>query len=155
MQLPLLHTRPLPQLTPLAQSLSAQSTWPSQSSSRPLLQFSASHAAQLPPLQTWPDPQLVPSPTFPDSMHFSAPVVQETVPVLHVFVGVQGPPWLHEWQLPSRQYIWLPHILPLLALPLSWHCDVPVSQEVLPTRQGFPGAQEAPGVHALQVPLLQ
>ena len=115
-------------------------------------------AAQVPfAAHTMSVPQEVPAGTLVlVSVQAGAAPEQFSVPVWHLFVGVQAPP---DWQgahVPTWQTIPVPHMLPFGLLFVSVQTGAPVVQTMLPTRHGLPVTSHAmPSVHMPQVPLPQ
>jgi hypothetical protein len=102
----------------------------------------ALHEPQLPPLQTMPIPQEVPSVTgFPVSWQVIVPVWQLTVPVSHGLAGVQSPPLVHELHIPPLHTLPFPHDVPSMAFPLVTQAELPLEQEVTPVLHGLVGWQ--------------
>jgi hypothetical protein len=111
---------------------------------------------QLPALQTWFVPQLLPSASsVPVSVHTDVPVLQVSVPTWQGLVGVHAPPAVQATQVPALQTWFVPQAVPLERFPVSAQTDVPVMHDVAPIRQGLVGWQLAPAVQATQVPALQ
>jgi hypothetical protein len=100
----------------------------------------AVHETQLPPLQTMPIRQEVPSGTaFPVSWHDIVPVWQLIVPVWHRAVGVQLPPLVQEVHVPPLQTLLVPHVVPSAAFPTATQTEAPVVQAVIPVLHGLVG----------------
>ena len=115
----------------------------------------AVHGTQLPVRQTRFGPQLAPLATaVPVSWQVGAPVVQVSVPVWQGLLGAQAPPAVHTTQDPLLHTRLLPHVVPFAMFPVSAQTEAPVTHDVAPVRHGFVGWQEAPAVHAPQIPLL-
>ena len=115
----------------------------------------AVHGTQLPVRQTRFVPQLVPFATaVPVSWQLGAPVVQVSVPVWQGLGGAQAAPDVHGLQTPSKHTRLVPHVAPFGRFPTSVQTEAPVTQEVAPLRHRVVGVQEAPAVHAPQMPLL-
>jgi hypothetical protein len=142
----------VPQRAPAAQLGSAQSTWPSQSSSTPLLQFSAGQATHWPPAQRLPVPHRVPSGRL-EARQRPSPPLQLIFPCWHGLPVSQAAPWLQLTQLPPRQVALGPQAVPSAAAPVSVQRDDPLSQEVRPTLHRA-GSQAASGWQATQAPAL-
>ena len=161
-QLPLLHTWPLPQARPLgALPVSWHCEVPDSQLVVPSLQglpvsqdTLAVQAAQVPLLQTWLVPQLVPLATFRVvSVHWGVPVAQDNVPVWHLFVGVQACPSVQLTHRPPLQTWLLPQDLPAAAGPVSTHTGAPLVQSILPTLQGSARSQAMPALQATHSPV--
>ena len=76
--------------------------WPTLQGSVGVQATPAVHGTQLPELQTWFIPQLVPLLSgVPVSMQVGLPVVQICVPEWHGLLGAHATPDVHETQLPS------------------------------------------------------
>jgi hypothetical protein len=104
---------------------------------------------QLPLLQYRFVPQPVPLATFiPPSIHSGTPLVQESVPVWHLLLGVQGAPAMQLMQMPLLQTRLVPQVLPSAAGPVSTHTEAPLLQSVLPTLQGSARSQVAPAAQS-------
>jgi hypothetical protein len=59
-------------------------------------------------------------------------------------------------QVPVRQYMFTPQLVPFATLPVEVHTVVPVAHDVVPVWQRFPpGEHDCAGVHALHPPLKQ
>jgi hypothetical protein len=118
-------------------------------------------ATQAPPLQVAPAPQDVPSAaTVPVSVQAGNPLEQSVVPTWQAFVGVQDAPCVQALQVPFPQTSatagFTSHAVPFAFAAPSTHCDVPVEQEVTPSRQtlGLP-VHGAFAVQATHAPALQ
>jgi len=115
----------------------------------------AVHGTQLPVRQTRFVPQLAPFATaVPVSWQVGAPVVQVSVPVWQGLGGAQALPAVHTTQAPLLHTRLVPHDAPFPTFPVSAQTEAPVTHDVAPVRHGFVGWQEAPAVHAPQIPLL-
>jgi len=81
----------------------------------------AVHAMHCPVLQTMLVPHGVPSVAFdPVSKHEMPPSSHWMDPTLHgAEGGAHGAPFVHAWQLPLSQYRFMPHAVPLGALPIG------------------------------------
>ena len=139
-QLPLLHTRPLPQDWPLG-ALPDSAHWevPFAQEVVPTLQAEGSQAmlaeqvTQSPLLHTRPLPQDRPLGALPDSRHSDAPDAQEVVPVLHALPVEQDASAVQRVQLPLLQTMFVPQVVPLRTLvPVSLHSAMPLSQVSVP-----------------------
>jgi hypothetical protein len=114
----------------------------------------AVHGAQVPLLHTRLVPHGVPFATLPVSAQTEAPVTHEVAPVLHLFMGVQVAPAVHETQLPSLQTRFVPQVVPLTRfLPVSAQV-IAGEQAWVPAWQAFVGVQGTPTVHDTQAPEL-
>jgi len=98
---PALHTRFVPQVEPSARFTpeSTQTDVPVEHEVVPVWQAFAGVQAtlavqemQVPVLQTWSVPQVVPSGMLPLSVQIAVPLAQARIAVRHGFVDVQGPP---------------------------------------------------------------
>ncbi len=117
----------------------------------------AAQATQLPPLQTWPLPQLEPSWAFPLITQTELPVEHEVFPTLQVVpLGTQSCAARQLPQTPPRQTWFGPQVVPSLdAVVVSTQVGVPCPQSRVPLWQGLPGTQGFPLAHAIQAPSLQ
>jgi len=117
----------------------------------------AVHGTQLPVLQTWFVPHVVPlASDVPASWQVGLPVMQVSVPLWQgLAVGVQLPPGVHETQMPPLHTWLLPHVAPFATLPVSAQTAVPVTHEFAPVLHLLEGWQLAPGTQMTQAPLLQ
>ncbi len=113
----------------------------------------ATHAMQLPPLQTFPAPHAVPSATLPLSAHSGLPVLHVVMPTRHGLVTVHAAPTLHAAQVPPPQTRSVPQAVPS-ATGVVWSVQlgVPALQSSLPTWQAFVGTHVAAATQAAQVP---
>jgi hypothetical protein len=83
------------------------------------------------------------------------PAEQDIVPVSHGSDTGQESPSVHDTQLPALQTMWLPQVVPSLALvPVSWQVMLPVEQLYIPTWQGLLGVQLPPAVQETHWPAL-
>jgi hypothetical protein len=158
---PLLQTIPPPQALPSrALPASTHMETPVAHEVLPLLQglltvqaTSGVQAPQPPFLQTMLSPQLLPSATRPPvSMHAALPVAQESVPLWHLFVGVQAAPAVQFTHIPSLQTLPVPHGFPFAAGPEATQADAPLVQSILPILQGSLGSHVAPGLQLTHEP---
>jgi hypothetical protein len=116
----------------------------------------AVQALHTPVLQTRLVPQLVPSARdVPVSPQTALPVVQESVPVWQVLLGVHDWPLLHVVQVPALQTMLVPQDVPPALFPLSTQTCDPVEHDVVPSLQGLPGWQALPAVQETHCPVLQ
>jgi hypothetical protein len=113
---------------------------------------------QVPPLQTWFVPQVVPSGTLPVSVHTGDPVVQEMAPAWQGLGSVQAAPVVHATHAPAALQTWFVAQL----VPAGWNVPVPVqvgplAHEVMePISQTFAaGVQPLPSTHPTHAPALQ
>ena len=122
----------------------------------------AGQEMQVPSWQIISVPQLVPFIAFvPVSMQTAAPLLQVSVPVWHLLLGVHGDPALQATQAPWLHTCPFPQAMPLGASPLAAQTGAPVVQAILPVLQGIPASSQdmsaVQGVHspaALQTRLL-
>ena len=89
---------------------------------------------------------------MPVSVHTGVPVEHESVPVWHVFVGMQLPPPVHITQLPLLQTWFEPQFVPSGRLPVSVQTPVPEVQTMLAVRHGVVVVHEVPAVQPTQLP---
>lgn len=118
----------------------------------------AVQATQLPEaLQTLLVPQLVPAATAVVlSLQTGVPVVQESVPWWHGFVGTQEAPSWQTPHAPDRHTIPVPHEVPFGLLPAAVQTATPVVHAIAPSWHGSPVSVHAsPAAQATQAPLLQ
>ena len=95
---------------------------------------------QLPPLHTFPAPQVVPAAMFPVSTQTIDPVMQEIVPALHGLAGWQGVFAAQVTHRPSLQTRSGPQLVPSpSAVPLSLQTGAPVLHAWVPVWHGFAG----------------
>jgi hypothetical protein len=163
-QLPVLHTRFVPQLLPSAWFwfVSVQVGAPVVHVSVPVWHGfvgvqapPALQVAQAPLLHTMFVPQVVPFARGPDSMHTGEPVAHDVVPALHALAGWQLEPAAHDTQVPALQTLSVPQEAPLAsALPVSVQAMLG-EQTVMPAWQGFAGTQIEPAEHVAQLPAWQ
>jgi hypothetical protein len=114
------------------------------------------HATQLPPLQTWLVPQLVPAAFALPSTQACAPVLHDVTPLRHEGLGlvVHALPAVQATHAPEPLHTWLlPQLVPAPLLPESLHVNAPVLHALRPVRQ-TPGlvVHAAPAVHEMQLP---
>ena len=76
-------------------------------------------------------------------------------PLWQTFTGVQGAPAVHETHEPPLQTSFVPHGVPLVAVPVCAHTPTPVEQEIVPVSQPLFSVHDAPVVHAPHDPLSQ
>jgi hypothetical protein len=89
----------------------------------------AVQAEQVPLLQTWLVPQLVPLVTLPVAApHCCVPLAQVYVLVVHA-VGLHAPPAVHAEHVPLLQTWLVPQLVPLVTLPAETHCMLPDEHE--------------------------
>jgi hypothetical protein len=170
------HVPPLqtwfePQVVPFGSGAAALSTHtdvPVEQDVMPVLQGSgfvaqvwpAVQATHAPALQTWFDPQPVPSArTVPESTHTDVPLEHEVVPAKHgLGFPEQLTPAVQAPQTPPLQTWFVPQIVPFasgVSRSSTQTCE-PVVQEVMPPRQGFGFVvHEAPATQVLHTPALQ
>ena len=165
---PAAHTRPTPQLVPLASEVAAslhtgapvpQAIVPLRHGLLDGTQLApATQSTHAPTPHTRPVPQLVPLAALdPVSTHTAAPVAQLVVPVWQALPdGTQLAPATQATQAPALHTRPVPHVVPLERLvPVSVHTADPVLQSVAPVWQGLlDGVQVEPAAQALQAPLL-
>jgi len=160
MQVPSMHTLPVPQDVPLGLfPETRQVETPVEHEVVPTLQRSVTwqaltaQATQTPALQTLSVPQEDP---FARSSPLSEQLMageQTALPLWHGLAGVQESPTAQATHAPPLQTLPKPHIVPSGAFPDSKHTGAPVLQTVEPTRQGAPGmAQTDPATHATHEP---
>jgi hypothetical protein len=109
----------------------------------------------IPPMQTMPLPQSVPSLTLAVFMHVEVPLEQSVMPVWQMLLlGVQTLPALQLLQLPMLQTESVPHTVPFAIIPpLSVHIGAPPEQSRLPVWQGaVVGVHDVPPAHAIHLP---
>jgi len=127
--------------------------WPTLQGSVGVQATPAVQGTQLPELQTWFVPQLVPLLiSVPVSMQVGLPVVQICVPAWHGLLGAQATPDVHGTQLPSLQTWLLPHVVPFAMFPVSAQTAVPVTHEFTPVLHLFAGWQLEPETQSMHVP---
>ena len=144
-------TRPLTQTGwPLAQETVA--VWQRSRGTQVML---AAQATQVPWLQNWLGPQLVPSGSTPVSLHEVTLPTQVVRPMWHAAFGVQDTPGVQEPQVPSVHVSPFPHAVPSASAAPCTQTGWPVAHEVVPTWHRSAGTQELPAVHAAQTPWLQ
>jgi hypothetical protein len=159
---PLLHTMSVPQLVPLGTLLpeSLHTMRPVSQLYEPL--WHGLVGVQIPPVVHGPHtplrhamllPHESPFMMFVVSTHTGLPVVHDTVPFLHGFDGWQLAPMLQVLQTPPLHTLFVPHDVPLSALPDSTHTGLPVVHEIIPVLQRFDGWQLAPALHPMHTPL--
>ena len=115
----------------------------------------AVHDAQMPALQTWFTPQVVPfAMGVAVSMQRSKPVEQSLVPWTQLFGFVEhATPAVQALQVPSPQTWFVPHDVPFATnAPVSVQTSNPVRRRSPPTWQMLVGVQDEPAAQALQVP---
>jgi hypothetical protein len=143
---PLWQTLLSPQAVPLGLLLSLQTGTPVEHEVVPVLHGFVTgqlaptvQALQVPLPHTMFVPQEVPFALLPVSLQTSKPVVQENVPVLHMFAGWQLAPIVHELQVPPPHTLFVPQDVPSSLLPVSLHIIVPVEHEFAPVLHMFSG----------------
>lgn len=109
--------------------------------------------------QTCPAPQLVPAAFGAPSTQVCAPVAHDNRPCLHAEPGlvVHAPPAVHATHIPVAVQTWLvPHVVPAGFKTSSTHTGAPLGHSMIPRRHALPGlvVQDAPAVHATQVPVV-
>lgn len=164
MQLPLLHTRLLPQPVPFGDwpdslhwpAPAAHEIFPCRHAFPATGEQAApsSQAMQLPLLQTLFVPQDFPLGAAPVSVHWDVPVAQVVLPSLQS-EGSQSAFGVQAVQAPLLQTCPVPQALPLAAFPVTLHCEVPLSQVVVPSLQGSVVAHATLGVQGTQAPFPQ
>jgi hypothetical protein len=115
------------------------------------------HAAHWPPLHTWPAPHGVPSLTFVNPVHISAPVEHDVVPTWQTLPGGLHPmPGVQLMHCPLAQTWLVPHAVPSgAALPVSPQAKLG-EHETVPRLQGLlAGTHAAPFMHEAHVPSSQ
>jgi hypothetical protein len=75
-------------------------------------------------------PQLVPLSTFPVSVHTGEPVAQAIAPVLQAVDGWQVIPTVHDTHVPLPQTLFVPHVVPLVTLPVTVQTGKPLPQAI-------------------------
>jgi hypothetical protein len=115
----------------------------------------AMHITHCPlPLQTMPEPQAVPAPTFAPSMQPDAEP-QATTPSLHIPPGLleQTVPAAQATHAPVLQTLSVPQLSPSVTSASSTHWGAPLLQAIAPFLHGAPVlvAQVAPSEHGMQV----
>jgi hypothetical protein len=159
--------RPRPQRLPSATlPVSIQTAEPVVQEKVPVVQ--GFPVGQLPPWSQgrhWPprqkfllrlEPHGVPSMAFPFSLHTGVPLAQVVVPVRHG-AGSHAILSTQVAHAPSLQTLPAPQslLVPLGALPVTMHCEVPVAQELVPILQGVAVGHTTPSLQDTQLPLLQ
>jgi hypothetical protein len=114
----------------------------------------AAQSTQVPLLQTLSVPQVRPLSTFiAVSVHVGVPPPQVNVPLWHGFVGVQAVPAAQATHEPLPQTMPAPQVVPFGLLPESMQTAVPVLQEVMPLRHGWPDTAHAcPAAQSTHMP---
>ena len=115
----------------------------------------AVHDTQLPSLQTWLLPHIVPFATFPVSAQTGTPVTHEFAPVLQWFVGWQLAPAVHALQVPLLQTMFVPHDVPLARFRPVSEQVIAGEQACVPAWHALAGVHDIPIVHDTQLPELQ
>jgi hypothetical protein len=118
----------------------------------------ALHETQLPELQTWLFPQLLPLATFPDSAQTAAPVLHVVVPVRQglPLTGQLAPSWQSMQAPAALQTLFMPQPFPAAtSVPVSLQTGVPVAHASVPVWQGLVGMQGAACWQALHWPVRQ
>ncbi len=140
----------LPQHTPSTQLPEPQSVPPEQ-----VEPFG--RGTQLPLLQIFPVPQLVPLATLPVDVQTIGPVVHDVVPVWQTF-----PPGWHAWlgvhavHAPLKQSKFVPQAVPFARfVPESVQTGTPVPHANVPAWQTLFGVQAEPFAHTPHMPALQ
>ena len=161
-QEPLLHTLFVPHDVPLATfPVSAQTDVPVTQEVAPVRQALAGvqatpavHDPQAPLLHTMFVPQTVPSTSLLPVSEQPMFGEQTVCPAWQGFAGVQACPTVQAVQAPPLHTMFVPQEVPLAAFPDSVQTGAPVSQEVVPVRQGLPlMLQVAPTVQLTQLPV--
>jgi hypothetical protein len=152
----------VPQFVPLSELPLSTQTWePVEQEYVPV--WHTSGAVQLPPamqgtqapaLHTLFIAHVVPLDSFvPVSVQVIIEPEQLMVPAWQGFAGVQVMPAVHGVQVPSAQTMFVPQVVPLATFADSVQTAAPVSQLMVPVRQGLPEmGQVIPAWHATQVP---
>jgi hypothetical protein len=105
-----------------------------------------------------PSLQAVPVVALPFGTQTDCPVAHEVEPVWQTLPpGLQKTPEVQDVHCPALQTLFVPHGVPASALfPVSVQTMAPLTQETVPTWQGFvEGTHAAPFVHAWHAPRLQ
>jgi hypothetical protein len=113
---------------------------------------------QVPPLQTWFMPHVVPLGVLPDSMQTGAPVLQAVVPVRHGLPATeQAAPATHVTHVPAElQTLSCPHALPGgTPIPVSLQVGAAPAQSSRPVWHALVGVHASPVTHGLHVPSWQ
>ena len=110
------------------------------------------------PLQTFPEPQLVPAGLAPPAKHWLVPFVHETAVVWtwHRLVLSHTVPVIQATQLPVLSHVLPePQFVPAALLPLAKHWFAPVVHEiaVVCAWQALPLSHAVPDMQVEQVPL--
>jgi hypothetical protein len=113
------------------------------------------HETQVPLLQTLSVPQTAPFERFALLSTQLMVGTQAVKPAWQGLAGTQGSPAVQETQEPPLHTRFVPQVVPLGALPDCKQTGAPVSQAVVPVRQGWFGTwQLAPAAQSTQVPAL-
>jgi hypothetical protein len=117
----------------------------------------AVHATQLPALQTWSVPHVVPFASGVAVSRQLSPVAQDVVPARQVLgLVVQAAPGVHAVHTPPSQTWFVPQTVPsATGVPVSSHTEEPVSHEVRWTVHAFVGVHSTPATQAVHAPPLQ
>jgi hypothetical protein len=166
MQLPWLHTWPVPHDVPSgALAVKEHVDAPVEQLVVPVWQgplfglhaVPAVHATHDPLLQTWLVPHVMPFAELPPLMQTDVPDAHDVLPARQTLPpGLHGAFAVHETQLPPLHTWLVPHAVPSATFAALPHVAVPVAHDVDPVWQTLPpGLQMAPAVQAPHWPLLQ
>jgi hypothetical protein len=112
-------------------------------------------AVTRPAVHDRPAPHVVPDALFVVSLHTCVPVLQEYVPFLQRFGGLQGALAVHALHEPLKQTRFVPHPVPFgTFIPVSVQTGAPVVQESVPPWHLFDGVQASPLLQVTHAPAL-
>jgi hypothetical protein len=164
-QFPLLQTSPVPHAVPLATAVvvATQVSWPVLHEVVPVKHWfegvhavPAMHEIQFPPLQTSFVPHVVPLATgVVVATQLDTPVLHDVAPIKHRFDGLHGVPATHETQLPLSQTSFVPHTVPLPALPVAAQVCCPEAHDVVAVSHVLLREHGALATHPRQAPSKQ